>query len=137
MVIVHYGFSLVFIASNRRSAYTASKHATQALADCLRAELSTKGVGITVINPGYVKTNLSYNALTETGKHGKLDAATASGFTADYVAARTVRALMKDEKEVTIATFLPRAVMLIRNLWPSLFFSLMSSRAQSQDDPKQ
>ncbi|RWS29733.1 dehydrogenase/reductase SDR family protein 7-like protein, partial [Leptotrombidium deliense] len=63
-----------------RSAYSASKHALTAFFDCLRAELANNNINVCVINPGYINTNLSVNALTGNGsKHGILDATTASG----------------------------------------------------------
>lgn len=51
-----------------RSAYAASKHALQAWYDTARAELSNKNIKFTVINPGYIKTSLSLNALTGSGQ---------------------------------------------------------------------
>lgn len=49
----------------------ASKHATQAYFDCLRAEIERHGIPVTVISPGYIKTNLSVNAVTGDGsKYG-------------------------------------------------------------------
>lgn len=49
----------------------ASKHATQAYFDCLRAEIEQHGIPVTVISPGYIKTNLSLNAVTGDGsKYG-------------------------------------------------------------------
>lgn len=51
-----------------RSAYTASKHALQAFCDSLRAEVAHHNVNVTVVSPGYVRTNLSVNALTDTGE---------------------------------------------------------------------
>lgn len=54
-----------------RSAYSASKHALQAFSDSLRAEVAAKGLKVTCISPGYIKTQLSVNALTATGEqHG-------------------------------------------------------------------
>ena len=52
-----------------RAAYCSSKHALQSWADCLRAELADTGLRVTVISPGYVKTDLSKNALTGTGSY--------------------------------------------------------------------
>lgn len=61
------------IAIPDRSAYAASKHALQAFGDCLRAELSQYKLNVTVVSPGYVKTNLSINALTASGtNHGRM-----------------------------------------------------------------
>ncbi len=48
----------------------------QALSDCLRAELASSGIAITVVSPGYVRTSLSFNAGTaEGGSHGGRGAA--------------------------------------------------------------
>ena len=46
---------------------TASKHALQAFFDSLRAEVSNRNIHVTVFNPGYIKTNLSINAITDCG----------------------------------------------------------------------
>lgn len=55
-----------------RSAYAASKHATQAFFDSLRAEVADYNVNVTVVSPGYIKTELSLNALTGSGgKYGR------------------------------------------------------------------
>lgn len=56
------------IAIPHRSAYAASKHALQAWCDSTRAELADTNVKVTVINPGYIKTDLSVNALTGNGE---------------------------------------------------------------------
>lgn len=45
----------------------ASKHASQAYFDCLRAEVECFGIPVTVISPGYIQTNLSVNAVTGDG----------------------------------------------------------------------
>ena len=57
------------LALPERSAYSASKHALQAFSDSLRAELRSRrrNVQVTVVNPGYVCTNLSLNARTGDG----------------------------------------------------------------------
>lgn len=51
-----------------RSSYTASKHALQAFADCLRAEISSHNIHVLVSSPGYVSTEVSRNALTGYGE---------------------------------------------------------------------
>ena len=45
----------------------ASKHATQAFFDCLRAEVEQYDIDVTVVSPGYIQTNLSLNAVTADG----------------------------------------------------------------------
>lgn len=51
-----------------RSAYAASKHALQSFCDCLRAEVAQYNIKVTVVSPGYIRTNLSLNALTASGQ---------------------------------------------------------------------
>lgn len=72
--------TIVFVSSTvgrlsipYRSAYTASKHALQAFADCLRAENTVHNIKVLVSSPGYVATEVSRNALTGYGSaHGSL-----------------------------------------------------------------
>lgn len=45
----------------------ASKHATQAFFDCLRAEVEQYDIDVTVVSPGYIQTNLSLNAVMADG----------------------------------------------------------------------
>jgi len=123
------------ISLPNRSAYSASKHAMQALADCLRAEIASKGIQVTLVSPGYVRTNLSLNALTGSGSlYGKMDEATAKGYSAEYVAERTFRAIMNGEKDVLIAPILPRIALRMRQLLPTLYFFIMARRAASTKD---
>jgi len=119
------------IAIPFRSAYTASKHALQALADSLRAELADLGIKVTVVSPGYVKTQLSINAVTSTGdNYGQMDASTAAGHSPDYIARKTVMAMMNGDSEVVICSLLPRIAIFLRTFWPDVFFWLMASRAR-------
>lgn len=53
------------------SSYTASKHALQAFADCLRSEVNQNNIKVIVSSPGYVSTDIIRNALTGVGtKYG-------------------------------------------------------------------
>ena len=61
-------FSQGLFAVPFRAAYGASKHALNAFSDSLRAEVTSRGVGVTVVNPGYVQTAISMNALTGDGQ---------------------------------------------------------------------
>ncbi|XP_018302950.1 dehydrogenase/reductase SDR family protein 7-like isoform X2 [Mycetomoellerius zeteki] len=119
------------IAIPFRSAYTASKHALQAWYDTARAELSDKNIKFTVVNPGYIKTSLSLNALTGNGQvYGIMDKTTESGFQPKYVAECILKSILKQEKEVTIASFSPKCAIVLRTLFPSLYFWIMQKRAR-------
>ncbi|XP_015801385.3 dehydrogenase/reductase SDR family member 7B isoform X1 [Nothobranchius furzeri] len=123
-----------------RSAYAASKHATQAYFDCLRAEIECFGIPVTVISPGYIRTNLSINAVTGDGsKYGVMDKTTESGWDPRDVATTVLKAVRHRSKDVVLAGLLPSVAIYLRTLWPALFFKLMSSRARkirNQQKPK-
>lgn len=125
------------IAIPYRSAYAASKHATQAYFDCLRAEIERYGIPVTVISPGYIRTNLSLNAVTGDGsKYGVVDKTTATGRDPGDVAESVLKAVRHRSKDVVLAGPLPNIAIYLRTLWPALFFSLMSSRARKEQKPK-
>ncbi|XP_023025738.1 dehydrogenase/reductase SDR family protein 7-like [Leptinotarsa decemlineata] len=120
------------VALPDRSAYSASKHALQAFSDSLRAEIAADNVSVTVASPGYVKTQLSMNALTGSGSsYGQMDSTTENGFSADYVAAQIVKAIVEKKKEVVISTILPKLAIFLRKYLPSLYFFVMVRRAKN------
>ena len=116
-----------------RAAYTASKHAVQAWADSLRAELSHTRVAVTVISPGYVDTNLSRNALTGSGaRHGQLDAATSSGYSVQRVSGEILAGVVRGEAELVLAPLHVRLAILVRTLLPGLYRWIMARRAAGE-----
>ncbi|XP_065268396.1 dehydrogenase/reductase SDR family member 7B isoform X4 [Emys orbicularis] len=116
-----------------RSAYAASKHATQAFFDCLRAEMEQYEIDVTVVSPGYIQTNLSVNAVTADGsRYGVMDKNTIEGRTAAEVAQVVLNAVGQKKKEVLIAGLLPSLAVYLRTLSPRLFFTFMASRARKE-----
>ncbi|ODM99916.1 Dehydrogenase/reductase SDR family protein 7-like [Orchesella cincta] len=119
------------IAIPNSAAYSASKHALQALADSLRAEVAAKGIKVTVISPSFVKTDITVNAFTTSGeKYGRVTQDIASGYTPDYVAERTFKAVVNEESDVVIAPLTHKASIYIRTFLPSLCFLIMKFYAR-------
>ncbi|XP_011376432.1 dehydrogenase/reductase SDR family member 7B isoform X5 [Pteropus vampyrus] len=115
----------------------ASKHATQAFFDCLRAEMEQYEIEVTVISPGYIHTNLSLNAITADGsKYGVMDKTTAQGRRPMDVARDVLAIVGKKKKDVILADLLPSLAIYLRTLAPGLFFSLMASRARKEQKSK-
>jgi dehydrogenase/reductase SDR family member 7B len=84
-----------------RSSYAASKHALHGFFDSLRAELGDSPVKITLICPGFVRTNVSVNALTGDGsKLGSMDDATDKGMEPQHLARKILNALAQQKEEV-------------------------------------
>ncbi|CAG2121240.1 unnamed protein product, partial [Medioppia subpectinata] len=116
-----------------RSAYTASKHALQAFCDSLRAELFATDVSVLVISPGYIKTNLSVNAITGSGDtYGQMDKTTASGDEPEDVAKRIFMAIMRKDKQLLVSPLLPKIAILLRFIFPNIYFYLMKNRAKKE-----
>uniref|UniRef100_A0A8C5FQL4 Dehydrogenase/reductase SDR family member 7B n=1 Tax=Gadus morhua TaxID=8049 RepID=A0A8C5FQL4_GADMO len=119
------------IAIPHRSAYAASKHATQAYFDCLRAEVERYGLEVSVVSPGYIRTNLSRNALTGDGsQYGVLDRTTAMGRDPADVARAVLEAVRRRSKDVLLAGLLATVALYLRTLCPALFFKVMAMRAR-------
>uniref|UniRef100_G1TWM4 Dehydrogenase/reductase SDR family member 7B n=1 Tax=Oryctolagus cuniculus TaxID=9986 RepID=G1TWM4_RABIT len=115
----------------------ASKHATQAFFDCLRAEVEQDEIEVTVISPGYIHTNLSVNAVTADGsRYGAMDQNTAQGRSPAEVARAVLAAVGRKQKDVVLADLQPSLGIYLRTLAPGLFFRLMASRARKERKAK-
>jgi short-subunit dehydrogenase len=86
-----------------RSAYAASKHALHGFFDSLRAELGDTQIEITLVCPGFIRTNVSINALTGSGdKLGTMDEATDKGMSPERLAYKILAAIERGDEEVYI-----------------------------------
>ncbi len=87
----------------QRSAYSASKHALHGFFDALRAEVAGDGLGVTLVCPGFVRTEVSVNALTGDGSpQGTMDTATARGISAERCAEAITDATARRALEVYV-----------------------------------
>ncbi|HOS97470.1 MAG TPA: SDR family oxidoreductase [Deltaproteobacteria bacterium] len=86
-----------------RSGYCASKHALHGYFDALRAELRDKGIRVTIVCPGFIRTGISVNALCADGTcHGVMDEAQARGMSAAACADRILQGLGKGSEEILV-----------------------------------
>ncbi len=91
------------LATPMRSAYAASKHATQGYYDCLRAEVHGQGVRVTVVCPGYVRTEIAEHALTADGSEQmQTESRNTESMDPALFARRCVRAIEAERDEVLI-----------------------------------
>jgi len=113
-----FGFTL-------RSSYSASKHALQGYFEALRLELKDVPVFVTMVCPGRVKTNISFNALKGDGSaHGKMDDGQRKGISPEKCAAVIDSAIRNKKYEVLIgkAELIP---VFLRRYCPPLFYWLI------------
>jgi short-subunit dehydrogenase len=91
------------IGTPRRSAYAASKHALHGFFDCLRAEVHSDDIAVTIICPGYVHTNVSINALTGDGsKNNQMAQSTQGGLAPSAFAQKALRVIRRKQEEAYI-----------------------------------
>lgn len=112
----------------RRSAYSASKHALHGWFESLREETLGTGLEITLLVPGWVRTEISEKALEADGSpHGELDSGQAGGISPEECARRALPAIVKGVPEQLIGGVECGGVYLNR-LWPGLFKRLLRKR---------
>ena len=108
-----------------RSGYSASKHALQGFFDSLRNEVYEDNIKVTIICPGYVRTNVSINAVTADGsKHGVMEPGQEHGITPDECAKKIIWAVNKGKNEVLIGGKEILGVYLKRFV-PNLFMKIL------------
>ena len=106
-----------YVGTPLRSAYSASKHALHGYFDSLRAEVAKDGIDITIVCPGYIRTNVSRNAMTGDGsKFGQMDETHVSATTPEACARAVVDGVAKRKREVHVGGKEVWAILLQRLL---------------------
>jgi short-subunit dehydrogenase len=110
-----------------RSAYAASKHALHGFFETLYFEIKKQNINVTIVMPGRVKTNVSFNALTKDGTpYNKMDAGQEQGITAEKCAKKIIKAIEKNKKEVLIGG---KEILMVhlKRLFPFLFNKIVTN----------
>lgn len=109
-----------------RSGYCASKHALHGFFDTLRAEIWADNIKVTMVLPGWVRTNVSINALTATGTPQRsMDSGTATGLSPEFCADRIVVMAEKGKAEINVARTPELAALYLSRWTPGLFRTLL------------
>lgn len=103
-----------------RSSYSAAKHALHGYFESLRLETEKKGIKILLVCPGKVKTNISLNASTEKGAHGKMDESHENAMSSEECAKQIIAGISNDKEEILIGGKEIKAVTL-RRFFPKWF----------------
>ena len=114
------------IGTPLRSSYAASKHALHGFFDSLRAEIHNDNIAVTLVCPGYVKTNVSINALTGNGTaQNIMDNATQNGITPEHFAKLMAKAIHKKKQEVYIAGFKEKLAVYAKRFFPKILSKMI------------
>lgn len=124
---------IVFISSvagllgtQYRATYSAAKAAIHMWANSLRAEVAEHGVKVSVVFPGFVKTNVSFNALNGEGKpQGHQDSAIENGLDADEFAQTVVAALLDEQEYIVVGGLKEKIGVIVSRLSPKLLYKMI------------
>ena len=103
-----------------RCAYSSAKHALYGFFETLQSEYYNKGIRVTIVCPGRVRTNVSLNALVKGGeKYGIMDPGQSNGIPASKAAKRIVQAIERGRCEVLVGGK-ELLMVKIKRLFPGL-----------------
>lgn len=107
------------------STYCASKQAVTGYYESLRYEIAKYDINITILSPGFIKTDITKNSLTADGKVFNKDSiAQEKGMNAHLCAKKMIQAIQKGKRHEHIGgleTFMPAFSFF----FPQIFFFLM------------
>ncbi len=102
-----------------RSGYGASKHALHGFYDALRAEHHHDNIKVTIVLPGYIKTNISYNALVGDGsQQNKMDPGQEKGMSPEKCARLIIKSIESNKNEVYIGGLKEKMGIYLKRFWP-------------------
>lgn len=108
-----------------RSSYAASKHALHGYFDSLRQEVFNKNISISLVCPGFIKTNVTKNALEGNGnKHQKMGKGQQNGMTPAQFAEKLLPKIAKGKEEIYIGGMEIMGIYFQRFV-PSLFHKIL------------
>ena len=118
------------ISTPLRSSYAASKHALHGFYDAFRAEHHADNLKVTIALPGFIRTNISINALTGDGsQQGTMDNAQAQGMTPEECAQQIITAIVKNKEEIYIGGLKEVAGIYLKRFFPGIFSRIVRKMA--------
>ena len=104
-----------------RSGYSATKFALHGFFEALRAEEERNGLHVTLVCPGYIRTEISLSALRGDGrKHAKMDSELAQGMPADECARQILKGVARKKKEIVVAARREKALVYLKRFFPTM-----------------
>ncbi|HEX4604298.1 MAG TPA: SDR family oxidoreductase [Candidatus Angelobacter sp.] len=109
-----------------RSGYSATKFALHGFFEALRAEEERNGIHVTMVCPGYIRTEISLSALRGDGrKHAKMDSELAQGMPADECARQILKGVAAKKKEIVVAGGREKTLVYLKRFFPALLARML------------
>lgn len=110
-----------------RSGYSATKFALHGFYEALRAEEEHNGIHVTLVCPGYIRTEISLSALKGDGAlHSKMDPELARGMPAAECARQILRGVAREKKEMVIAAGREKMVVYLKRFLPGVVARMLA-----------
>jgi short-subunit dehydrogenase len=111
------------IGAPQRTGYCAAKHAVMGFFDALRAETCHHGVQVTTITPGFIRTNISVNALKGDGSEfGTMDDDVAGGMDVTRCAEVIMAGFRKGTPEIAVGEGMEMKALWLKRFFPKAVF---------------
>lgn len=112
-----------------RSSYSAAKHALHGFYESLRLENYKNNIHVLIVCPGKVKTNISLNAVTESGaKHNQMDESHVNSMSAKECAIQIIEAIKTNKEEILVGGKELKAVWMKRH-FPKWFSKIIRKQS--------
>jgi len=114
----------------QRTGYCAAKHAVMGFFDALRAETCHHGVQVTTITPGFIRTNISVNALKGDGSEfGTMDDDVAQGMDVTRCAEVIMDGFRKGTPEIAVGEGMEMKALWLKRFFPKAVFKKVAGMA--------
>ena len=104
-----------------RTGYSATKFALHGFFEALRAEEERNGIRVTLVCPGYIRTEISVAALKGDGSpHAKLDPELARGMPTEECARQILQAVARGKQEIVVGAAREKAFVYLKRFFPGV-----------------
>lgn len=112
-----------------RTGYSAAKHAVIGFFDSLRSEVSHLNIKVSNITPGFIRTNISKNALAGDGSaFGVTDSNIGQGMSAQECAEVVIKGLSKGKSEIPVGKGMEMHALWIKRFFPRLLEKILADQ---------
>ena len=109
-----------------RTGYCAAKHAVMGFFDALRAEVAHHNIAVSTITPGFIRTDISENALRGDGQaFGAVDGDIKGGMEADECAQVILKGLSKQQPEIAVGKGMEMHTLWLKRFAPKTLIKLL------------
>ncbi len=112
-----------------RTGYCAAKHAVMGFFDALRTEVDHLNIKVTTITPGFIRTDISANAIAGDGtRYGREDTDIRGGMNVTACAKAIMRGFIKGTPEIAVGAGLEMHTLWIKRFFPRSLLKLANKQ---------